>query len=110
MKNPFILLSAITLASCGTQKGQTIYKIPEGFNKYGRPTASSTTSGSSKPTAHQGANRDATPATPQTSSDNSGDGLRVPNMLTLPDEDQLRSPQPVAPAGEATIITRPPSE
>ena len=38
------------------------------------------------------------------------DGLRLPDMLTLPDDNQLRSAPTFKKAGDATIITSPPIE
>jgi hypothetical protein len=38
------------------------------------------------------------------------DGLRLPDMLALPDENQLRSAAPLKKEGDATIIASPPTE
>lgn len=38
------------------------------------------------------------------------DGLRLGDMLTLPDDNQLRSTTALKKEGEATIITSPPTE
>jgi hypothetical protein len=38
------------------------------------------------------------------------DGLRLPDMLTLPQDDQLRSAAVAPKDGKATVIVRPPQE
>jgi hypothetical protein len=38
------------------------------------------------------------------------DGLRLPDMLTLPQDDQLRSASSAPKDGKATVIVRPPEE
>lgn len=87
MKNPFIFLIAFSLVSCAIPKKALI--IAEGPSE--KPKQG--TKALSKPSE---------PAAPV-------DDLRMPDMLALPDEEQLRSTAPEA-SGDATVITRPPKE
>ncbi|MBG7607170.1 MAG: hypothetical protein IZT59_03940 [Verrucomicrobia bacterium] len=86
MKNPFILFLALGLASCASPKKALI--IAEGPK--GQPKQAATLSESIVPA----------PA---------DDGLRMPDMLALPDEEQLRSTAPES-SRDATVIIRPPAE
>ncbi len=106
MKNPFILFSTIALASCAPPKAQIIYEVPEGFGET-EPAIAST---SPQPNAAPTRLPVEAPLPKNSSSDDSG-SLRLPNMLALPDEKQLRSTATDDPSpGDATIITRPPTE
>jgi hypothetical protein len=87
VKNPFILLSALALASCAPPKAIVIQEAP----KTQQPAAASTTP------------VEKTAALPD-------DGLRLGDMLTLPDDNQLRSAAPTEKDGNATIITSPPGD
>ena len=87
MKNPFILLSALALASCAPPKAIVIQEAP----KTQQPAAASTTP------------VEKTAALPD-------DGLRLGDMLTLPDDNQLRSAAPTEKDGNATIITSQPGD
>lgn len=84
MKNPTILLAALALASCAPPQAVVI----EEAQKKQQPAA---------------------PAEPEKPA-LADDGLRLPDMLTLPDENQLRSAAPLKEEGEATIIATPPTE
>lgn len=84
MKNPVILLSALALASCAAPKAAVIPEVPK------------------KPVIKA-------PVAPEKPA-LADDGLRLPDMLTLPDDTQLRSTAPLKKEGDATIIARPPSE
>ena len=89
MKNPFILILilAIGLASCAApKKALIIAEAPKG----------------------QPAEVALAPPEPSVPAP-ADDGLRMPDMLALPDDEQLRSSPGEAP-GEATVITRPPAE
>ena len=86
MKNPLTLILALGLASCGPPKAIIVAQAP--VKPEGRAAA--------------------TPA-PRVAS-HSDDGLRMPDMLDLPDEEQLRSSPGPAGSGNATVITRPPKE
>lgn len=85
MKNPLTLFLALGLASCGPPKAIIIAEAPV------------------KPEV-----KTATPA-PRVAS-HPDDGLRMPDMLDLPDEEQLRSSPGPTGSGNATVITRPPQE
>jgi hypothetical protein len=84
VKNPIILLAALAFASCAPPKAIVIAEAPK---------------------------KDAViaPAAPETPA-LADDGLRLPDMLVLPDETQLRSAAPLEKEGDATIITSPPTE
>ena len=84
MKNSVILLSALALASCVPPKVAAIPEVPK------------------KPVV----NAPVAPEKPALADD----GLRLPDMLTLPDATQLRSTAPLKKEGDATIIARPPTE
>lgn len=84
MKSPTILLAALALASCAPPKAIVTPEAPK------------------KPVS-------AAPATPERPA-LADDGLRLPDMLTLPDDTQLRSVAPLEKEGDATIITSPPTE
>lgn len=84
MKPPIILLAALAVASCAPAK---VIVIPEPPKKDVLITP-------------------AAPITPALVDD----GLRLPDMLTLPDDNQLRSAPTFKKAGDATIITSPPIE
>lgn len=84
MKNPLILLAAIALASCAAPKAVVVAEAP----KKKVVTA---------------------PAAPEEPA-LADDDLRLPDMLTLPDDTQLRSAAPLKKEGDATIITSPPTE
>lgn len=84
MKNPTILLVAIALASCVPPKAGVIAEVP------------------TKPVV-------IAPAAPEKPAI-ADDGLRLPDMLALPDDTQLRSTAPLDKEGDATIIARPPTE
>ena len=86
MKNPLILLTALALASCGPPKAIIVAEAPV------KPVA--------KPAA---APAPAVPSAPD-------DGLRLPDLLALPDDEQLRSSPDPSGGGNATVITRPPAE
>lgn len=86
MKNPLILLAAIALASCATPKAVVV----EETGKKKQPASA--------------------PAPPETPAALADDGLRLgEDWLTLPEDTQLRSTAPIK-DGNATIITRPPSD
>lgn len=87
MKNPFIPLAALALASCAAPKAVVIEEAPVKQQPAAAPAAPI-----EKPAAL------------------ADDGLRLGDMLTLPDDNQLRSTAPLKKEGEATIITSPPSE
>ena len=87
MKSPIILLAALTFASCAPPKATVIAEAPK-KSVVIAPTA---------PTA---------PETPALADD----GLRLPDMLTLPDDNQLRSAAPLKKEGDAAIIASPPTE
>lgn len=87
MKTPFILLSALALASCAPSAAIVMQEAP----KKQQPAAASTT-----PVEKPAALPD--------------DGLRLGDMLTLPDDNQLRSAAPMERDGNATIITSPPGD
>ena len=84
MKSPTILLAALALASCAPPKAIVTPEAPK------------------KPVS-------AAPAAPEKPA-LADDGLRLPDMLTLPDDTQLRSTAPLKKEGDATIIARPPTE
>lgn len=84
MKNPTILLAALCLASCAPPKAIVIAEAPKKIV----PVAP------------------AAPVIPAPVDD----GLRLPDMLALPDENQLRSAAPLKKEGDATIIASPPTE
>jgi len=92
VKNPFISLSSIGLAigltSCALpQKALIIAEGPK-----------------------QQAKREQQAATTQVPAPSRGeDGLRMPDMLALPDDSQLRSAAPET-TGDAAVIVRPPAE
>ncbi len=88
MKNPFILFLAIGLASCAAPK-QALIIAEEPKEQPKQETAAV-----SQPSVPSPAD----------------DGLRMPDMLTLPDEGQLRSATPADSSGDATVIIRPPAE
>jgi hypothetical protein len=100
------MLATLGLVSCASpKKPAIIYEVAEGLDMYGQPIASSNAAAAPAPAQRQ------TAAPGTAASNNANDGLRLPNMLTLPDENQLRSATPgSAPAGEATIIARPPRD
>lgn len=85
MKNPLILILAVGLASCAAPKQALI--IAEEPKEQPK---------------HEVAAAPSVPAP-------ADDGLRMPDMLALPDEVQLRSAAPEG-SGDATVITRPPVE
>lgn len=87
MKNPFTLLFVIGLASCGAPKAIIIAEAPV------KPAEN----------AVAAAPEPIVPA-------DTNDGLRLPDMLALPDEAQLRSSPDPSGDGKATVITRPPKE
>jgi len=87
VKNPVILLAALALSSCAPPKAIVVEEAPK---KQERATA--TAAPVEKPAA------------------TADDGLRLPDMLTLPDDDQLRSTAPTEKDGDATVITSPPSD
>ena len=87
MKNPLTLLLAIGLASCGAPKAIIVAEVPV------KPKEQQTVA----------APEPSVPADPN-------DGLRLPDMLALPDDAQLRSSPGPAGNGNATVITRPPKE
>ncbi len=84
MKNPTILLAALALASCAPPKAIVIAEAPK---------------------------KDAViaPAAPEKPA-LADDGLRLPDMTTLPDDNDLRSAAPLKKEGDATIIASPPTE
>jgi hypothetical protein len=84
VKNPTILLAALAFASCAPPQATVIEEAP----KRQEPAAP------------------AEPGKPALADD----GLRLPDMLTLPDENQLRSAAPLKEDGDATIIATPPTE
>lgn len=84
MKNPTILLAALALASCAPPKAIVIAEAPK----------------------KEVVIAPAAPETPALADD----GLRLPDMLVLPDDTQLRSVAPLKKDGDATIITSPPTE
>jgi hypothetical protein len=84
VKNPVILLSALALASCVPPKAAVIPEVP-------KKTVIKAPVAPEKPAL-------------------ADDGLRLPDMLTLPDDTQLRSTTPLKKEGDATIIARPPTE
>lgn len=84
MKKPVILLGVFALASCVPPKASMIAEVP------------------TKPVV-------IAPAAPEKPAI-ADDGLRLPDMLTLPDDTQLRSTAPLKKEGDATIIARPPTE
>ena len=88
MKNPFILFLAIGLASCAIPKKALI--IAEGPKEQPKQE----TAAVSKPSIPAPAD----------------DGLRMPDMLALPEDGQLRSTTPADGSGDATVIIRPPAE
>lgn len=108
MKNPFILLPAIAIASCAAPKARIIYEVPGGLKENEPAIASAKPRPAAEPTR--------APAGPPASSrgvagGDDSDSLRLPDMLALPDQNQLHGTAPsTPPAGEATIITRPPRE
>lgn len=87
MKNPVILLAALALSSCAPPKAIVVEEAPKQLQPAAKPSA---------PVEKPAATAD--------------DGLRLPDMLTLPDDDQLRSTAPTEKDGDATIITSPPSD
>ncbi|MFD2255361.1 hypothetical protein ACFSSA_01615 [Luteolibacter algae] len=93
MKTHFILLSAVALTSCEIPKqALVIAELPA--------------NNSASQSAQSSSQDKATPALPKTPSDTN---LRLPDMLALPDENQLRSTTPgIASPNDATVITRPP--
>jgi len=84
VKNPTILLAALCLASCAPPKAIVIAEAPK-KEVPAKPAAT------------------VLPAP-------ADDGLRLPDMLALPDENQLRSAAPLKKEGDATIIASPPAE
>lgn len=88
MKNPLILILAVGLASCAAPKQALI--IAEEPKEQPK---------------HEVAAAPSKPSVPAPADD----GLRMPDMLALPDEVQLRSAAPEG-SGDATVITRPPVE
>jgi hypothetical protein len=87
VKKPVILLAALALASCAAPKAIVVEDAP----KKQQPGAA--------------------PATPvEKPAALADDGLRLPDMLTLPDDNQLRSTAPTKKDGEGTIITSPPTD
>ena len=91
MKNPFILFLAIGLASCASpKKALIIAEAPKEQPKQEETAAFS----------------EPEPSAPAPAAD----GLRMPDMLVMPDEGQLRSAAPADSSGDATVITRPPAE
>lgn len=93
MKIPFISISAIGLAlglaSCAAPKKALI--IAEGPKQQGTQEQKATTT-SVVPAPSRGE-----------------DGLRMPDMLALPADSQLRSAAPET-TGDAAVIVRPPAE
>lgn len=88
MKNPAILFLAAGLASCAAPKAIVIEEAPI-----------------EKQEAVASIPQPAQPTLP------ANDGMRLPeDLLSLPDESQLRSAAPVPKDGDATVITRPPQE
>lgn len=88
MKNPLIVFLAIGLASCATPEETSV--IAEEPKE--KPKQKAVVS-------------EPEPVVPISVDD----GLRMPDMLALPNADQLRSVTH-GNSGEATVITRPPSE
>jgi hypothetical protein len=84
VKSPIILLAALTFASCAPPKATVIAEAPK------KPVVTA-------------------PAAPETPA-LADDGLRLPDMLTLPDDNQLRSAAPLKKEGDAAIIASPPTE
>ena len=84
MKNPIILLASLALASCAPPKAIVIAEAPK----------------------KEVVIAPAAPEIPALADD----GLRLPDMLTLPDDTQLRSVAPLKKDGDATIVTSPPTE
>lgn len=88
MKNLFPFCFAISLASCElAPKALVIAEEP-------------------KPTRKQQPQPVVTQIPPSSEKE---DGLRMPDMLTLPDDGQLRSASPET-SGDAAVIVRPPAE
>ena len=104
MKNPLTLLLAIGLASCGAPKAIIVAEVPV-KPKEQQTVAAPEPSVPADPKEQQtvGAPEPSVPADPN-------DGLRLPDMLALPDDAQLRSSPGPAGNGNATVITRPPKE
>ncbi len=88
MKKTLIPLAAVALASCAPKKAIVIEE----------PKKSS---------AQEKSVADIAPAEKPASDDG---GMRLPDMLALPDENQLRSAAPSDKSGDATIIATPPAE
>ena len=94
MKNPFIALLALGLASCAAPKAKIIYQVPEGFYDKKEDIVQA-------------------PAAPAPKLPGAGDdGMRLGDeILSLPDESQLRATAPDTPnKGDAAVIARPPKE
>lgn len=96
MKNSFILLLALGLASCAAPKAKIIYQAPEGFYDKKEDIAPSLPT---PPTTK--------PALPTAGTDG---GMRIgDDILALPEESQLRATAPdSANKGDAPVIARPP--
>jgi hypothetical protein len=92
VKKPTILLAALMLASCALPELTPIQTEP----KAQRPSVATLAVDTAS----------ATPELPAPADD----GLRLPDMLGLPDDNQLRSATPLKKEGEATIIASPPVE
>lgn len=87
MKKNIILLAFLALASCATPKAVVVGEAP-----LKQPSAVTPPAPEKMPPAL------------------ANDGLRLPDMLSLPDDNQLRSTAPIKNDGNATIITSPPSD
>lgn len=98
MKKTATLLLAIGLASCAAPKATVVAEAP-------------VNSAPKKSKATQTEVADLSPAAIKpTPLPVRRDGLRLPNMLDLPQDDQLRSAPDVPKDGKATVIARPPEE
>jgi hypothetical protein len=84
VKNPTILLAALAFASCAPPKAIIIAEAPKKEPVIAPPK----------------------PEPPALADD----GLRLPDMTVLPDDNDLRSVAPLKKDGDATIIATPPAE